>query len=428
MDTSTEELQRLLAETPRGLLYMRDELTGWLGSFDRYSGNGADRAFFLECWNGGAYVCDRVGYHGEPIRIEHASLAIIGGMVPDRLRSTLSGADDGLSARLYVWPEPVSITPLADRGDTDASQRRDMLMAAARRLRSLEMGADQQDIPAPMALRPDADARELFDHLRREWMERARNASGLASGWAGKNPGRALRLVMVFELLAWAVRGGTEPATVSADAVARAGAYLDYAAGMLDRVTAGLALTEAVIARHLLATGPAPLNERSLYQTKGFAWARDSKRRSAALAVTRSGELGAQTLVFRRRSFACRLGGFAATAGGAIMSRWHARLAELRAARTEACATVQNVQNVQNPAPVPAFEHSEHSEQQTGQALTCSSGWADAHEERGNNRARRRRAPRMGGGTRAARSRMPARRRIAETMAAVHRRLRQVPR
>src|SRR5262245_23791009 len=60
MDTSTEELQRLLAENPRGLLYVRDELAGWLGGFDRYGGHGADRAVYLEAWNGGAYVCDRV--------------------------------------------------------------------------------------------------------------------------------------------------------------------------------------------------------------------------------------------------------------------------------------------------------------------------------------------------------------------------------
>src|SRR5262249_55558640 len=40
MDTSTEELQQLLADNPRGLLYVRDELSGWLGSFDRYGGNG----------------------------------------------------------------------------------------------------------------------------------------------------------------------------------------------------------------------------------------------------------------------------------------------------------------------------------------------------------------------------------------------------
>jgi hypothetical protein len=99
MDSSTEELQRLLAEAPRGLLYLRDELAGWLGGFDRYGGHGADRAFFLECWNGGSYVCDRVRHHADPIRIEHASLAIIGGMVPDRLREVLAGAWAGVMPR-----------------------------------------------------------------------------------------------------------------------------------------------------------------------------------------------------------------------------------------------------------------------------------------------------------------------------------------
>jgi hypothetical protein len=110
MDTSTEQLQRILAQSPRGILHVRDELSGWLGSFDRYGGNGADRAFYLECWNGGAYVCDRVRYHDAPVRIEHASLAIIGGMVPDRLREVLAASDDGLVERLiYVWPDPARV-------------------------------------------------------------------------------------------------------------------------------------------------------------------------------------------------------------------------------------------------------------------------------------------------------------------------------
>ena len=53
MDSSTEELQRLLADNPRGLLQIRDELSGWFGSFDRYGGEGADRGFY---WNAGTPV------------------------------------------------------------------------------------------------------------------------------------------------------------------------------------------------------------------------------------------------------------------------------------------------------------------------------------------------------------------------------------
>lgn len=69
MDTTTEALPRLLAEHPRGLLYKRDEPAGWLGNHDRYGGHGGDRAFFLEAWDGGAYVADRVKNHGAPVRI-----------------------------------------------------------------------------------------------------------------------------------------------------------------------------------------------------------------------------------------------------------------------------------------------------------------------------------------------------------------------
>jgi len=281
----------MLAESPRGLLYVRDELAGWLGGFDRYGGAGADRAFYLETWNGGAYVCDRVRYHGAPVRIERASLAIFGGMVPDRLREALADADDGLAERLiYIWPDPMPIARLVDRGDTEAVARRNSLMVAARRLRTLAMGADERGEPAPHALRLDGDALRLFDELRCDAMARARSASGLSAGWAGKNPGRALRLALVYQMLTWAAQGGVEPANVSADAAARAGGYLDYASAMLDRVLGGLAIGRAeadaaVIARHVLATHPSRVNERDLYQTAGFTWARDARRRAEALTV-----------------------------------------------------------------------------------------------------------------------------------------------
>lgn len=291
MDTSTEELQRMLAESPRGLLYVRDELAGWLGGFDRYGGAGADRAFYLEAWNGGSYVCDRVKYHGMPVHIEHASLAIIGGIVPDRLREALADADDGLAARLiYIWPDPMPIARLADRGGPEAAHRRVMLMTAARRLHALTMGTDDRGEPAPRALRLDTAARELFEELRCDAMSRARSASGLAAGWHGKNPGRALRLALDYEMLACAARSDTETASVSADSVARAGGYIDYATGMLDRVTAGLAIgpaegDAAAIARHLLATDATRINERGLYQAPSFTWARDAGRRGAAMRV-----------------------------------------------------------------------------------------------------------------------------------------------
>ena len=59
---------------------------------DQFGGNGADRAFYLETWNGGSYTIDRRKFSGVPTRISHASLAILGGIQPDRLKEALDGA------------------------------------------------------------------------------------------------------------------------------------------------------------------------------------------------------------------------------------------------------------------------------------------------------------------------------------------------
>jgi Protein of unknown function (DUF3987) len=212
MDTSTEELQYMLSQQPRGLLYMRDELAGWLGNHDRYGGHGGDRAFFLETWNGGPYVADRVKYRGQPVRIPRATLAILGGMQPDRLREALAGADDGLAARFsYVWPDPVPILPLTSEPDPAVRDRRDRLTAAACRLHALPMDGDLAGEPAPRLLRLDGEALALFDGLRQEAMQQARSSRGLAAGWHGKTPGRALRLALGYELLAWAASDNPEP-------------------------------------------------------------------------------------------------------------------------------------------------------------------------------------------------------------------------
>jgi hypothetical protein len=150
------------------------------------------------------------------------------------------------------------------------------------------MDGDPSGEPAPRVLPLDRDALALFGELRREAMERARSARGLAAGWHGKTPGRALRLALVYELLAWTIGTGAEARSVTADSMARAGGCLDYLGAMLDRVTAGLAIGQAeadaaVIARHILADRPAVLNERALYQQPGWSWLREAERRTAAL-------------------------------------------------------------------------------------------------------------------------------------------------
>jgi len=102
-DTTVERLQELMADNPRGLLYVRDELASLLGSFGRYAKGGgsaaaaAERAFFLEAYEGGPHTITRMK---RTTVIEHCALAILGGIQPYRLAEFKDLADDGFLPRL----------------------------------------------------------------------------------------------------------------------------------------------------------------------------------------------------------------------------------------------------------------------------------------------------------------------------------------
>lgn len=97
-DATIEKVATILAHQPRGLLVMRDELAGWLQGMTRYSGN-SDRPFWLESNGGRFYAVERMGRPS--VDVPHLTVAVLGGIQPDRLRSLLMGGgdDDGLLAR-----------------------------------------------------------------------------------------------------------------------------------------------------------------------------------------------------------------------------------------------------------------------------------------------------------------------------------------
>ena len=100
-DATLEKLCLLLRDEPKGLLYRRDELSGWVECMDRY-GNGGDRPFWLEAWSGGTYTQHRVK-HDRPIRIDHLAVSIFGTTQPDKIARMLKrDPDDGLLQRFLV--------------------------------------------------------------------------------------------------------------------------------------------------------------------------------------------------------------------------------------------------------------------------------------------------------------------------------------
>ncbi len=287
-DASTEEVGKLLAGNHCGLVLLRSELSGWLGQFDRYGGAGADRAFYLESWDGGSHVIDRVKFGGVPLRIPYASLAIVGSLQPDHLRRVFEGINDGLAARfIYVWPSPI---PPQRPDRSGAEDRIKTLHSAFAKLRRLNWDRDDFGDPVPMVLRFDEPALDILDRVRREAFEANQiRGAGLMTGWRGKNPGRLLRLALVFELLQWAVAGDAEPTVISQEMTARAADFLDYAASMMSYVFRDLLVTDterdaASLARFIKASCASILNERKIYQKEGFHRLRVAQHRKSVFA------------------------------------------------------------------------------------------------------------------------------------------------
>ena len=115
MDTTIEAAQEILKDSPNGVLLDQDELSGFFGSMDKYSGaRGAqkDRAFWLQAYNGGSYTVNRI-IRGN-VHIDHLSASILGGVQPEPIRKLADGGeDDGLLQRFIT----IVLRPAVDGRD-----------------------------------------------------------------------------------------------------------------------------------------------------------------------------------------------------------------------------------------------------------------------------------------------------------------------
>ena len=103
-DITMESAQNVAKSNDEGLMAVADELSGWFGSMEKYSGgkgSAKDRSFWLRAFGGGQYVVDRVTRG--TVLIENLSINILGGIQPDAIRKVMSDAtDDGLIQRFFV--------------------------------------------------------------------------------------------------------------------------------------------------------------------------------------------------------------------------------------------------------------------------------------------------------------------------------------
>jgi hypothetical protein len=102
-DTTTEAVQETMRDNTEGLLCLQDELSGFFGRMEAYSGaKGAskDRSFWLQSFNGGNYPVQRIGRGS--FLIENNSISLLGCIQPDAIRRVAADSvDDGLLQRFF---------------------------------------------------------------------------------------------------------------------------------------------------------------------------------------------------------------------------------------------------------------------------------------------------------------------------------------
>jgi hypothetical protein len=195
-DSTIQRLARLCEVRPRGMMQIRDELSGLFAGMARQAGA---RGFYLECWNGDKHVVERVD-SARSLMVLNLLVGIIGGFQPDTLARAFSGDEDGMYARfLFGWPATPAYVPLSD----DIEEVDPLFQRVLTKLIRLP-DEDEGGKFAPRIIPLSHDAREEFESYRVfvDWVKRG--LEGREQQWLVKSESQVLRLASTLTYLDWA--------------------------------------------------------------------------------------------------------------------------------------------------------------------------------------------------------------------------------
>lgn len=219
-DTTVEALAPILLANPRGVLLARDELAGWLGSFDRYAqGKGSDASHWLSMHGGESLIVDRKTGPNRTIYVPRATVSITGGIQPGTLSRGLvtEHRESGLAARLLLsWPP--RMPKRWTEADIDSKLQED-LATIIQRLFELKPRFDDEVEFEPELARLAPDGKEVWIEFYNQHAQEQVDLDGdLSAAWS-KLEGYAARLGLIVHLVRWAARDPTLEDVDEVDAV-----------------------------------------------------------------------------------------------------------------------------------------------------------------------------------------------------------------
>ncbi len=221
-DTTIEALVALHTENPRGLLVARDELSGLIGSFDRYAKGESDMQSFIEMYDGRPISVDRKSGDKKVLSIHRPNISITGTIQPGMLRSRLTSShfESGFFSRFIICAPPTRQT-----GWTDADVSQAVEVAYERMVRSLYQIPHQED---PICLILEGEAKEYFkDFVNQSAILRESMPDGALRSAIVKMDATCARIALILHVLdnAEQLRESSSEGKqhfVSADAMGRA--------------------------------------------------------------------------------------------------------------------------------------------------------------------------------------------------------------
>ena len=106
-DATVEALGAALADNPRGIVLILDELAALAGGMDKYKRGSSDESFYLSAYDGRAHQIDRKSGDKPSIYVPRCALPILGGIQPGKARELLDSSrrSSGFVQRLlFCWP------------------------------------------------------------------------------------------------------------------------------------------------------------------------------------------------------------------------------------------------------------------------------------------------------------------------------------
>jgi Protein of unknown function (DUF3987)/Bifunctional DNA primase/polymerase, N-terminal len=226
-DTTIEAAQEVLKDSPDGVLCLQDELSGWFGMMDRYAGNRGgmkDRGFWLQAFNGGEYVVNRI--QRGALFIPNLSVSLLGGIQPDPMRKLAADTvDDGLLQRTC----PIVLTAATMGRDEPAdpiNAEYGKLIDALHEMNPPRAGSDGNYFLLSNALRFDDDAQVIRSKLEQKHLDlqNFEAVSKKLSAHIGKYNGIFARLCVIFHCIEYV--GRELPITITADTAERVAKFL----------------------------------------------------------------------------------------------------------------------------------------------------------------------------------------------------------